>query len=188
MLGIVCQICTKRPATSHLTEIHPQTGARQELHICATCVAQLELNLAADPPSIASVLARKDDNDPDSTPTAKVTKAAAGKAVSDSEREANSTTCPTCGLSFAEFAAHNRFGCAQCYTAFTVQVEPLLERYHGTAVHTGRVPAAAQQPGHELIARRARLDSALREAVKAEQYEQAARLRDELRQLDEQDS
>lgn len=181
MLGIVCQVCTKRPATSHLTELDPASGERKELHICATCVAQLELSLSSNPPPIAEVLAKKSALD-DDTPTIKTAK----NKATEPDLEANSATCPSCGLSFAEFAAHNRFGCAQCYTAFAIQVEPLLSRYHGAAIHTGRVPAAAaRSPEDDLVARRMRIDIALREAVTAEDYKKAATLRDELRRLDE---
>jgi protein arginine kinase activator len=184
MLGIVCQICAKRPATSHLTELDPATGARLELHICATCVDQLELTLSSDPPPIAEVLAKKAVLDQDA-PQAAAAGAAAKADASAAEREANSAVCPSCGLGFAEFAAHNRFGCAQCYAAFILQVEPLLARYHGSSMHTGRLPAASRGREDDLVARRARLDGALREAVAAEDYARAARLRDELRQLDE---
>ena len=182
MHGIVCQVCAKRPATSHLTELDPATGERKELHICASCVASLELTLTSNPPPIAEVLEKKAALD-DELPTVKASKKK--KATSDSDLEANSAACASCGLSFAEFAAHNRFGCAQCYTAFATQVEPLLTRYHGQGVHTGRVPASTRSYDDDLVAKRTRIDTALREAVTAEDYSKAAKLRDELRRLDE---
>jgi len=183
MIGIICQICSKRPATSHLTEL-AASGGRLELHICATCTAELELNLASDPPPIAEILAKKAEKDETETDDGK-SPSEPTKAALERETAASSTVCPSCGLSFAEFAAHNRFGCANCYTAFATQIEPLLARYHGTAVHTGRVPTATRGPQEDLVAKRSRLDSALRDAVSAEDYQQAARLRDELRQLGE---
>jgi len=179
MLGIVCQVCAKRPATSHLTELDPATGERKELHICASCVVALDLTLASNPPPIAEVLEKK------AALADEPTVAKKKKGTPDPDLEANSATCASCGLSFAEFAAHNRFGCAQCYSAFATQVEPLLTRYHGQAVHTGRVPAATRSHDADLVAKRTRIDTALREAVTAEDYSKAAKLRDELRRLDE---
>lgn len=181
MLGIACQLCAKRPATSHLTELNPDSGTRTELHLCASCIARLELSLTSDPPPIAEVLAKQAALDNSSIITVP-------QKIHEPESEANRTTCPSCGVSFAEFVSHNRFGCAQCYTAFKEQIEPLLVRYHGSAVHTGRVPSAGRRSEDDLVAKRARLDLALRDAVAAEDYAKAARLRDELRQLDESDS
>lgn len=106
-----------------------------------------------------------------------------------------SPTCPTCHMIFAEFRQNGVMGCPECYRAFEAQLGPLLERAHeGGAAHVGkkpkrvggvvgRVPAPAQAEDRAERARfiRAQLD----EAVKAEKYEAAARLRDELKKLGE---
>jgi protein arginine kinase activator len=170
MLGIVCQVCGKRPATSHLLELAPDGGDRQELHICATCIANLELELGTQPPPIASILAKK---------------AVVDEPVEVIEDEADQPTCPVCALTFSEFSANNRFGCAQCYDAFRTHIEPLLLRYHGTSAHAGRLPEAlVAGAATARLARRTQLDAALKQAIASEDFERAARLRDELRELD----
>jgi protein arginine kinase activator len=175
MLGVICQICVKRPATTHLTELGPGSGQVQELHLCATCIQQLGLKLEAGPPSIASVLDRKDDGQAEAGPPAAGATAAASEA-----------RCPVCGLTFGEFGSGKLFGCANDYTAFASQVEKLLRRYHGAVQHGGRQPGShAPAPVDERQIRRTRLDAALREAVASEDYENAAKLRDELRRLDQ---
>ncbi len=188
MLGIVCQICGKRPATSHLTEIDPSDGDRRELHLCATCIEQLDLKLESGPPPIGEILKKKPKHKP-----------SAGDgddeeeqlAQAEEEAEAEDSTaadeeCPGCGLTFAEFAVNNRFGCARCYAAFGEKAAILLTRYHGHGVHVGRVPAATLRAPDDLMVRRAQLDAALKEAVASEAYEKAAHIRDEIKRLDQQ--
>ena len=181
MIGIVCQICAKRPATSHLTELDAE-GQRRELHLCATCIEQYDLKLESDPPPIVDVLQK----------TAKA-KAVAGEDEDPATEEVDEVdevdvdaTCASCGLTFAEFAVNNRFGCARCYADFGAKVEGLLSRYHGSGLHVGRTPAAKLGGPAQVLIRRAQLDAALREAVASEAYEKAARLREEIRKLDEQ--
>jgi protein arginine kinase activator len=172
MLGVTCQLCGKRPATAHLTEIDPQQGHRQELHLCATCIHKLDLKLEAGPPPIAIILGMKNDQE------------GAATIPLVAEAPASEGHCPLCGLTFHDFTAGKLFGCPYDYTAFP-QVEGLLSRYHGTARHTGRLPGRPGQPGAEQRQSAvARLDAALRDAVAREHYEQAARLRDELRRLE----
>ena len=180
MIGIVCQICAKRPATSHLTELDAE-GQRRELHLCATCIEQYDLKLESDPPPIVDLLKK----------TAKVKAAPADEEdpadeLDEVDEVDSDAACAACGLTFAEFAVNNRFGCARCYADFGDKVDGLLSRYHGSGLHVGRTPAAKLGGPDQLMIRRAQLDAALREAVANEAYEKAARLRDEIRKLDEQ--
>ena len=86
-------------------------------------------------------------------------------------------------MSYAEFRQHGRFGCARDYEIFGEQIEKLLKRIHGAARYAGKKPgggAVHPPPTRDEILRvRVLLD----EAVKAENYEEAARLRDQIRKL-----
>lgn len=110
--------------------------------------------------------------------------------------------CPECGLTFAEFKQGGMVGCQTCYRAFEAQLGPLLERAHeGASRHSGkhpkrvaparRVPNPEPEPASTAKAAEDRTKAlgALRRqlelAVKTEQYEQAAKLRDQLRMLSE---
>jgi protein arginine kinase activator len=182
MLDVTCQLCAKRPATTHLTELDPGTGQRQELHLCATCIQRLELKLEAGPPPIAEILDMKSDDGGSGSGKIKINLNPAAAVATASEEE----RCPECGLAFSEFGSGKLFGCSHDYTAFADKVETLLRNYHGTSQHRGRHPIEVMPvaAGVELRARRAQLDAALREAVAGEKYEDAARLRDELRKLE----
>jgi protein arginine kinase activator len=80
-------------------------------------------------------------------------------------------------------AESGKAGCAQCYVTFPDLFNPLIRRIHGDASHNGKVPASA---GTELRSRRAleQLRTAMNEAVKLQNYEEAAVLRDRIRELE----
>lgn len=105
--------------------------------------------------------------------------------------------CAQCGLTFAQFRKDARLGCERCYQAFEAQLLPLLERSHQAPPrHAGKVPkrSVSHQGDPALLAKadevRARasllrrLHAELDQAVRREQFERAARLRDELRRLE----
>jgi len=77
-----------------------------------------------------------------------------------------------------------RFGCPDCYTSFEAQIAPMLRQIHGAAQHQGKAP-----PDHErrtvVRERVTGLRDELARAVEAEDYERAAQIRDEIRQLED---
>jgi len=94
--------------------------------------------------------------------------------------------CDECGMTFAEFREHSVLGCPHCYTAFQAALAPLVERAHGGATHhVGKVPRRAgdsEQHQQRIVQMRRRLE----DAVAQENYELAAKLRDEITQYEEQ--
>jgi len=155
-----CQSCSN-PATVHLTDIIG--GQKKEMHLCQACaeqqnlIKQQELNL----PAILHSLI--------------------GQHVGPLTDELSRLTCPACGIKYMEFRAEGRLGCPHDYDVFRVGLEPLLERIHRSVKHVGKSPrhrvmtATRQKEWVELR-------SQLRAAVDAELYEEAARLRDLIRQ------
>ena len=187
----MCQICAKRPATTHLTELAP-AGGRRELHICGQCVHAMGLHLESGPPAIATILEQHGAEaaiqvDIDVTTTVGGADVAAGAAA----EEGADPVCPACGLTMSEYAANNLFGCSNDYHAFGEKLEHLLKRYHGATRHVGRGPlrpatavTAAVVPAKGTSQRR-KLESALKDAVARERYEDAAAIRDQLRTLED---
>ena len=92
--------------------------------------------------------------------------------------------CPECGSSYHEIASSGRVGCAQCYDTFAEELARSIQSIHGTTNHTGAVPARqrAKQERSEWIKK---LKKDLQDAVRREDYEAAAKLRDEIRQLEQ---
>ena len=96
----------------------------------------------------------------------------------------NQRECPLCGIKFVEFRNSGRLGCPHDYQEFREELVPLLENIHGETRHCGKTPRRLpqnKQTQSELI----QLRKQLQQAVNKEAYEEAARLRDRIRQLEE---
>ncbi len=159
----LCQSCKQNPATIHYTEIKGPEKVR-ELHVCEACAQCQGMTggpaLAALPPMLAS------------------------RVKGPKSPGAPAPRCPTCGISFAEFREKGRLGCPHDYEFFQEHLDPLLEKIHGSSEHKGRLPRGSGPEASRRNDGLLRLRRELQQAVKAEQYESAARLRDAIRQLE----
>lgn len=162
-MGKLCQYCNKREAKIHFTEI--RDGKQTEMHICEKCAQ--EKNMALAFPSLLH----------------HIVKGGPAQAARP-ESDAVPANCPTCGRAYSEFKAKGRLGCGDCYRAFAPVLVPLLEKVHGSAAHKGKAPERLRAV---LASRREveDLQEELESAVKAEEYERAAALRDRIRQIQE---
>lgn len=100
------------------------------------------------------------------------------------QAQAAKSSCPECGLTFAEFRQSGLLGCAKCYEAFAEKLVSLLRRAHdGGDHHVGKVPRRA---GTCLVKqeRMRALRKQLKEFVALEQYEKAAAVRDQISELE----
>ncbi len=163
-----CDNCNK-PATVHLTEI--RNGKKVEKHLCEQCAAQGEgLPVAAHTP-INELLTN-------------FVMQHSGLATKQSN-----AVCEHCGISWAEFRQNGLFGCEHDYELFESDLTPLLQRAHeGGAHHVGKTPTRRGASGAETGRKRAdlgRLRKELARAVEVEDYEQAAKLRDRIREAEE---
>lgn len=122
----------------------------------------------------------------------------AANPVVGGKRQAKAAGCGGCGMTWDEFKSGGMLGCPKCYEEFETRLIPLIERAHeGASQHIGKAPSRLAGASEESRTRalaakveeRAQRVSALRrlldEAVKGEQYERAAQLRDELKKLSE---
>jgi protein arginine kinase activator len=159
-----CQFCPNL-ATVHLTRLVKKQ--KVEVHLCEAC-AEKHQTPAADF-SLSSIL-----------------ESLIGQHVSPVAEELSRLICPTCGIKYMEFRADGRLGCPADYEVFRRGLVPILQRIHRATRHAGKTPrcrpAAPQdaEPGPltELLG----LRQDLRRAIEAEDYEQAADLRDRIRQ------
>lgn len=90
--------------------------------------------------------------------------------------------CPSCGFTLDDLRRVRRFGCADCYTAFAEEVGHMVRSMHKGSSHVGKVPEGlmAMQVLHQRLEElRSRLDR----AIASESYEEAAGIRDEIRNL-----
>lgn len=162
-----CDKC-ERPATHHSVEIIK--GEKIEKHLCELHAAEEGLTVKAVHTPLGDLL----------TNFVKVHSGGAATA----QPAAAALTCPSCGLTFAEFREAHLLGCPDCYRAFEAPLEPLLERNHEDhSHHVGKVPRRAGA-GEGRQVQLSRMRQRLDEAVEAEDYELAARLRDDIGELE----
>ena len=105
-----------------------------------------------------------------------------GGAKEEVDEETAAIACEQCGMTYAEFKKCGMLGCAACYQAFREPMTALLQRVHGNTQHAGRIPGGVHS-GVSIRMNIDRLKQQLQKAVAAEEYEQAAKLRDAIRAL-----
>lgn len=160
-----CDRCDK-PATYHSVRI--DKGQKIEEHFCEDHAAEAGLNSV------------KAAHTPINQLLTNFVKLHSGAPAQPAD-----LICENCGLTYTQFRESSLLGCPACYTAFEAPLSPLLERAHeGGTHHVGKNPRRAGtnelRQTHLL-----RMRKRLQEAVTAEDYELAARLRDEIRQSEE---
>lgn len=159
---LLCARCGAVPATQHLLHVGAD-GQQVELHLCQACAEKAQL---LTPPGL-------------NLPA--VLQALIGAHVGSLADELSRLNCPSCGIKFMEFRADGRLGCPHDYAVFRAGLLPLLKKLHRQCRHAGKRPKRqvwSQERAQELL----RLRRELRAAIESEAFEQAARLRDLLRQ------
>lgn len=155
-----CQRCDRR-AVFHITEILGE-GQFEELHLCEECGARY---LAEPIPGTQG-------------PTA-----TGSSAELELLQQWEQLQCPECGLTLKDFRNTGRLGCPRDYDFFREQLQPLLQSIHGDLQHAGKAPARLGQKD-TLRQELARLRRQMQELINAERYEEAAQLRDRIRELE----
>ncbi len=151
-----CQNCVKQ-ATIHITEVKSY-AKYDELHLCEDCAKKY---LYAPPAGKNS-----------------------GGSSGVAEMDSSAKLCSVCGLKFIEFRNNGRLGCAHDYDEFREELNLLLAGIHGETQHIGKSPHRIpkdKSAQSELTALRRKLQL----AVQDEAYEAAAKLRDQIRVLEE---
>lgn len=169
---MLCQMCGQHPATTHIKTI--VNGKLTQAHLCADCAKKQGYgNLFADWGSgFGSLL------------SGFMGSAAPARQV---------TRCPGCGASFEDITRSGKIGCAQCYHTFRGQLLPIIQRIHGTAQHKGKVPGSSalrvNDTNNKIVAveetpleEKKRL---LKQAIETQDFERAAVLRDEIKELEQ---
>jgi protein arginine kinase activator len=162
-----CQICKKDEATIHLTEIND--GARTELHICEQCAIDQGIAIKSNMPInelLSNLLSVQPTDD---------------EILGHGNEE---LACLNCGFTIEKFRKEAVLGCPNDYEVFENALLPLIKKAHdGKTSHCGKVPSKLPSDLKEVI-EISGLKRQLEEAVKAENYEQAAKLRDKINQAE----
>lgn len=98
--------------------------------------------------------------------------------------EAKAMTCPTCQTSFRKFRQTGQLGCPDCYKVFKKALEKPIQRIQFRLKHNGKVPAFVA-PSLRFQSQLNQLREEMAQAVAQENFEDAAKLRDKIRELEE---
>ena len=159
-----CQKCNEREANTHIQKI--VNGKKTEYYLCSKCAAEageLKFSFDGDFEDFLGGFFGKGTN-LFSAPTDKV--------------------CGVCKMTLSEFLKHGKLGCSNCYDEFASSLAKPLKQIHGQSTHTGKIPKREEKE----ISREAkikRLQTELETAVSNQEFEIAAKLRDEINALKE---
>ena len=166
---MLCQIFNKKQATVHLTEIINEQMT--ELHICELCAKAKGIAGLGQPFGLQDLLAGLVDFGTPVTP-------GKGKKTVDK--------CPNCKMTYEDFRKTGRFGCSKCYETFKESLEPLLKKIHGSVQHLGKSPMTSG----EMFNKKKELQEfqlRLQRAIQAEAFEDAAKIRDKIKEIEKRD-
>ncbi len=163
---MLCRNCSKKEATTHIRSII--AGETAETHLCAECAAALGY-----------------------TNVFPFFGGAVGDLVFGTLRNASAVStlsskvlrCEHCGCSFEDIANSGSPGCPDCYRVFYDKLLPGIQRIHGKASYVGKVAGGAGEDV-KLAHRKALLKDLLNRAIDDQNFERAAQLRDEIRELE----
>ncbi len=166
---MVCQNCGKAQATTHIKRV--VNGDTTEHHLCASCAGDLgytDMFSGFAPLSLSDFF---------------------GDLLGDIGKKslaANVLRCPKCGNSFNDIVRDSQVGCAECYRVFFEKLAPSLERIHGRAVHSGKkIDVVREERTEPTVEERIeQLRKKLSAAVETQEFELAAKLRDEIKALE----
>jgi len=146
-----------------LTEIN--NGVRTEMHLCERCAVQHGIAVKSQMPInelLSNLLAVQPSDE---------------EIFGPADKE---LSCPNCGITLDQFAKEGLLGCPGDYEVFEKSLIPLIERAHnGRTTHRGKVPSKAPENTKKQL-KLAKLRQQLEEAIRKEDYERAAELRDQI--------
>ncbi|MGC1481308.1 MAG: UvrB/UvrC motif-containing protein [Chthoniobacterales bacterium] len=157
-----CDVCGEKEATVFLTQI--VEGKMQKVNLCDACSKA------------------KDVDDPTGFALADLLHGLG--AAEQIEQSPSTIKCPVCGFTQADFKKTGRLGCSACYDTFAEGLMGMLGNMHKGTEHSGKVPAGRAR-ARSINTRMRGLKSDLEKAVAEEHYEEAAELRDQIRQIEE---
>src|SRR2546421_1779937 len=158
---MLCCICKEKEATVHLTQI--AGDKMQKVDLCEECAKTKGVNDLTGF-SLGDFLIGLGATD-------EIEKAAGGAEIK----------CIRCGFTQADFKKAGRLGCPECYKTFSEPLEGLLKTMHKGVRHVGKVPEVLRQT-RDLSDRLKQLEKKLSKAISDEDFEEAAILRDEIKQ------
>lgn len=181
---MLCDNCGKREANVRYSE--NINGRKKEMHLCEECseklgIGKMDFNMPIDFSSFFGGLL-EDFATPDFMP------------LFD---EVKTLKCNHCGYTFEDIVNTGRLGCGNCYNVFEERLDPIIKKIQGSNRHVGRTGKIIdskigkkfnndkENNNKKDVSEMEKLQNDLKQAIKEERYEDAARIRDEIKKLED---
>ena len=161
---MICQKCHKNVATIHFTEII--NGKSTNVYLCEECAnlnSKINNGIGLDE-ILASLMGFTQP-----------------KLQYANKKE--ELICPKCKLTYREFKKIGKLGCEKCYEVFADKLEPIIQQLHGNTVYKGKRPNEKLDDIKE-DSKLQELKQRLQEKIKNEEYEEAAKIRDMIKEIE----
>ncbi len=156
-----CENCGSNVATTYIKRVI--NGIKTEKHLCSNCAS--ELGFTAQNGNFSNVLTSMFND-------------MAGIKTSDTRR------CSCCNSSFSDIAKSGKVGCPNCYNEFLNELLPYIKRIHGNVKHIGKIPNMLPLAVTSEKDKLSILKDELSILVKNEEFEKAAKIRDQIRSIE----
>lgn len=160
---MICDKCGKAPATTHIKQII--NGIVTDRALCDSCAAEEGIGQVLGG-GLSEMLSKF-----------------FGDIAGTAERQ-NALHCPVCGSSFSDIAKTGKAGCAECYRTFYSDLYPYLKRVHGNVAHAGKIPNSAPLAVRQSEDTPDSLRMEMNRLVSEERFEEAAKVRDKIKELE----
>ena len=158
---MICEKCGKNHATTHIKTV--VNGVVREYNLCENCAKAFSYSGNTLTGMLASMFGD----------------------ITNISSALEQKQCPVCKSSFTDIAKSGKVGCTECYKTFYNELLPYLKRVHGSTKHVGKVPNSAPlmvtKPKTETVED---LRAQLTQLVAQENYEQAAIVRDKIKEME----
>lgn len=183
---MLCENCGENEANVRYTQI--VNGVKKEMALCEKCadelgIGDMDFNM---PINLSSFLTDFFDD--------------TQEAFLPSFSNTKELRCDECGMTYDEFTHTGKFGCANCYETFSNKIDSILKNLHASNRHIGRKGKIVkpvldkadikkeetnkEKEEKNQISKIEELKEDLKQAIKEERYEDAARIRDEIKKLE----
>lgn len=175
---MLCQNCNKNEATVKYTEII--NGEKTEVMLCEKCskelgIGHMNFNMPIDFSSFFGDFL-EDYEESSFMPLLTTNK---------------QLKCNNCNMTFEEFMEQGKFGCEECYDAFSSKIDSILKRIQGSnryagkkLVSNGENKIKFKEKPEKKETEKEKLQKQLKEAIQKENYEEAAKIRDKIKELE----
>lgn len=161
---MLCEKCGKNTATTHIRSV--VNGVSKEWHLCAGCAAEEGVGAADN--SLSGMLASMFGD------------------VLAMNPSSGQIRCKCCGSTFSDIADKGKAGCPECYKTFYNEFLPYIKRVHGSSKHIGKTPAGITEAPVQKAETVEELKAKLSKLVNEEKFEEAAKIRDRIREMEAQ--